>query len=110
MIILLSFKFLHFASIASTPESLKSENFIYIRFILLAEVAFIRWVKPLHYFFHFFFSWLFDIHFLGCESQYFLELIPLNATVIVYVNHVESGFVNAVEFVLVFDQLFPHQF
>ena len=76
--------------------------------VVLAEVALVGGVKPLHDLLHLVLSGLFDVHLLGRHGQDLLQFVALDLTVVVDVNHVESRFVDEVELVLFLHQLSPH--
>lgn len=75
---------------------------------LLAKVALVGGVEPLHYLLHLLLGWLLDVHLFGSEGEDLLELAAFDAAVVVDIDHIEGSFVDAVQFVLVLHQLLPH--
>lgn len=58
-------------------------------------MPFIGGIEPLHNLFDLLLGGFLDVHFLSSQGKDLLELISLNATVIVDINHVESCLIDA---------------
>lgn len=76
--------------------------------IILVQISLIGRIEPLHDFFDFFFGRFLNVHFLSSHGQYFLEFVPLNAAIIVDVDHIEGSFIDTAKFLLILHQFFPH--
>ena len=76
--------------------------------VVLIEISLIRRIEPLHDLLHLFLRRLLNVHLLGSEGQDLLELVPLNAAVVVDVDHIEGSLVYAAQLLLVLYQFFPH--